>query len=283
MVTLIVPSFSSYDGTVLAYHLKGEGEPLVCLPGGPARPCGYLGDLGGLAAQRQLILLDSRGTGKSAVPVDPGTYRVDRLVADVEALRAHLGLETVDLLGHSAAGNLAILYAARHPDRVRRLVLVTPGLMAVGLEVTDEEWFAELERRSAEPWFDNALTALKAWEAGDDRDEVKLAARPFFYSPWNDAAQAHARSFPAVPAAADGFNGQDAPDPEATRAAIARLTAPVLVICGEYDPSPTAAQAAALAGLFPNARTVSVRGAHFPWVTAPREFASTVEEFLGRH
>src|ERR1700738_903438 len=110
-----MPSFSSYDGTVLAYHLKGEGEPLVCLPGGPARPSGYLGDLGGLAAQRQLILLDSRGTGQAAVPVDPGTYRVDRLVADVEALRAHLGLETVDLLGHSAAGNLAILYAARHP------------------------------------------------------------------------------------------------------------------------------------------------------------------------
>jgi pimeloyl-ACP methyl ester carboxylesterase len=172
---------------------------------------------------------------------------------------------------------------ARHPDRVRRLVLVTPGLKAVALEVTDEEWFAELERRSAEPWFDNALTALKAWEAGDDRDEVKLAARLFFYSPWNDAAETHARSFPAVPAAAEGFNGEDALDPEATRAAIARLTAPVLVISGKYDPSPTTAQAATLAGLFPNARTVSVRGAHFPWVTAPREFASIVEEFLGRH
>lgn len=52
---------------------------------------------------RQLVLLDLRGTGDSAVPDDPATYRCDRQAADVEALRAHLGLERVDLLAHSAA------------------------------------------------------------------------------------------------------------------------------------------------------------------------------------
>ena len=69
----------------------------------------YLGDLGGLAAHRQLVLLDLRGTGDSAVPADPvdvplSTGRSD----DVEALRVHLGLERIDLLGHSAGGSLAI-------------------------------------------------------------------------------------------------------------------------------------------------------------------------------
>jgi pimeloyl-ACP methyl ester carboxylesterase len=46
----------------------------------------YLGDLGGLTAHRSLIVLDLRGTGESAAPADPATYRCDRLVGDVEAL-----------------------------------------------------------------------------------------------------------------------------------------------------------------------------------------------------
>src|SRR4029450_2944157 len=45
--------------------------PLVCLPGGPGRAADYLGDLGGLSAHRQLVLLDNRGTGASATPAAP--------------------------------------------------------------------------------------------------------------------------------------------------------------------------------------------------------------------
>ncbi|MEV0401781.1 alpha/beta hydrolase [Actinoallomurus sp. NPDC050550] len=276
-----MPTFSSHDGTVLAYRLAGRGEPLVCLAGGPGRPSGYLGDLGGLATTRRLIILDGRGTGGSAAPEDPGTYGVDRLVADVEALREHLGLETMDLLGHSAGADLTVLYAARHPHRIRRLVLVTPSPRAVGLDPTDEEWFAAIERRSAEPWYATARAALDAWEAGDERDETRRATRPFLYSPWNDAAEAHDRSFPPVRAAAEGFYGKGTLDPDATRAAVKALPAPVLVIAGEDDLAPTADHAAAYAALFPGARAASVPGAHFPWVTAPKEFAAAVERFLG--
>jgi hypothetical protein len=45
----------------------------------------YLGDLGGLSAHRWLVLLDLRGTGESAIPADPATYRCDRQVDHVEA------------------------------------------------------------------------------------------------------------------------------------------------------------------------------------------------------
>ncbi|PWU50718.1 hypothetical protein DLJ47_23490, partial [Micromonospora sp. S4605] len=88
----------------------GAGAPLVCLPGGPMQAAAYLGDLGGLPAHRELVLLDLRGTGASAVPTDPASYRFDRQVADVEALRRHLGLDRLDLVTHSAGAALALCY-----------------------------------------------------------------------------------------------------------------------------------------------------------------------------
>src|ERR1035441_8875417 len=99
--------FTSYDGTRLPFPPARAGPPLVCLPGGPGRTPGYLGDLGGLGAWRELILPDTRGTGESAVPADPATYRCDRLGPGLEGLRAELGLERIDLLGHSAGGSVA--------------------------------------------------------------------------------------------------------------------------------------------------------------------------------
>ena len=184
--------FTSWDGTKLGYRRAGAGRPLVCLPGGPGRTPDYLGDLGGLAGTRELVLPDTRGTGESEVPADPGTFRCDRLAMDVEALRAELGLDRMDLLGHSAAGNVALLYAAAHPERIDHLVLVTPGLRALGLELTDEEQHAAMQRRSGEPWYLAAAAAVQAAEAGDDSDPTRLAYLPFFYGRWDEAAQAHA-------------------------------------------------------------------------------------------
>ena len=76
---------------------------MACLPGGPGRAGEYFGDLGGLSRSRQLIIPDTRGTGQSADASDPVSYRCDRLVSDVEALRTHASLDRMDLLGHSAA------------------------------------------------------------------------------------------------------------------------------------------------------------------------------------
>ncbi|MER7498983.1 hypothetical protein AB0L05_07440 [Nonomuraea pusilla] len=53
-----MPIFSAPDGTALAYHLTGEGEPLVCVPGGPMRASAYLGDLGGLPGAGHFPWLD---------------------------------------------------------------------------------------------------------------------------------------------------------------------------------------------------------------------------------
>ena len=170
-----MPTFTATDGTRLAYHVRGEGEPLVVLAGGPMRASAYLGDLGGLAAHRRLILLDLRGTGDSAVPADPSSYRCDRLVDDVEVLRAHAELDRMDLLAHSAGGSLAMLYAARYPERVARLALITATPWALGMPATAEDRLAAARLRKGEPWFEGAYPAFEAWLAGTaDFDPVKI-------------------------------------------------------------------------------------------------------------
>ncbi len=279
--------FASYDGTLLAYRVLGAGEPLICLPGGPGLPPDYLRDLGGLAASRQLVLLVNRGTGESGAPDGQAGYRADRLAEDVEALRAHLGLDRMDLLGHSAAANIAICYAARYPDRLAHLVLLTPLLQAVGIgESSTAAWFEALRRRSGEPWFEEAYAAAQAWDGGEDTDDNRRKAGAFFYGRWDEDAAAHWEhevylERPAATAGA-GFYAEGAFDPEATRAALAHLDVPVLVYAGGVDFGPAPEQAAEAARLFPRGKLIVQPGAgHMPWLDDPAFFASAITGFLG--
>ncbi|MGW7524394.1 alpha/beta fold hydrolase [Streptomyces sp. NPDC054783] len=276
-----MPIFTATDGTRLAYHLRGAGEPLAVLPGGPMRASAYLGNLGGLAAHRRLALLDLRGTGDSAPPADPATYRCDRMVEDVEVWRAHMGLEHMDLLAHSAGAALAMLYAARHPQRVRRLLLITPNPSALGLRATPEDRLAAARLRAHEPWFADAFPAFRAWLAGEaDFDDVFL---PFFHGRWDDAARVHTDAEPEQTneEAADRYFADGAFTPDATRTALAVLTAPVLLLAGELDGGPRPDLARRAAGAFPDAEVAVQPGAgHYPWLDDPQWFLERTLAFL---
>ncbi len=110
--------------------------PIIVLHGGPgipdlaanARAFAPLTELGA-----DVYLYAQLGTGTSTRLADPRGYGRDRDVADLDALRARLGLDRVTLLGHSYGGTLAATYLAAHPEHVNRLVLVSPG----GLDPTD--------------------------------------------------------------------------------------------------------------------------------------------------
>ncbi|MFC9132576.1 alpha/beta fold hydrolase [Streptomyces sp. NPDC057099] len=276
-----MPIFSAPDGTRLACHIRGEGEPLVVLPGGPMRASAYLGNLGGLDAHRQLVLLDLRGTGRSEIPADPATYRCDRLVDDVEALRRHLGLERMDVLAHSAGGSLAMLYAARCPERLGRLALVTATPWALGLPATAEDRLAAARLREPEPWFTDAFPAFEAWLTGTaDFDPVFL---PFFYGRWDYAARAHAgrEEDETNDDAGELYGADGAYDPDATRTALARVTAPVLVLAGEVDGGPRPGLARRAAEVFPAAEFAVQPGAgHYPWLDDPEWFVRRVAAFF---
>jgi pimeloyl-ACP methyl ester carboxylesterase len=276
--------FRSWDGTELAYQVVGSGPPLVCIPGGPGQAVEYLGDLGGLSGHRTLILLDNRGTGASQAPPDPVTYRVDQLVQDVEALRDHLGLERIDLFGHSASGGVCLLYAAGHPLRIDHLVLVAPSLRVTGIP-SDLGVAEVLALRAHEPWYAEAVAALHAEAASpEELERYQWLAAPLLYRQWNAAAQAQTAAEPAqfARSAREGFYDGFIPDP-ALPSRLAALTAPVLVVAGEYDIWPTHTAVRELAALFGSAGlAVLPRTGHFPWVDDPALFAGIVSEFLAR-
>lgn len=278
-----MPTFSSYDGTQLAYRIHGHGDPLVCVPGGPMQDSAYLGDLGGLSAHRRLIMLDPRGTGASAVPEDPATYRCDHLVDDVESLRTHLGLDRMDLLAHSAGTNIATLYATRHPDRVRRLVLVTPSLAAPGIHVTAEDRLAVARLRENEPWYPEAYAALNGITSGDPAPDAWDAIAPFSYARWTPETESYHRSHDTHrnDDAAAVFASEGAFTPEETRAALKSHPSPVLVLSGAYDLNSVASLVAQFAALLPAARHVTLSGTgHFPWYDVPADFVTAVAGWL---
>ncbi|CAM3745219.1 Pimeloyl-ACP methyl ester carboxylesterase [Bordetella sputigena] len=114
----------------LRFHVaewgNADGYPIVMLHG----IRGYAETFSRLAATLQpgwrVIAFDQRGRGDS--DWDPGwNYYVDAYVADLEAITDRLELDRFDLLGHSMGGINAIVFAARHPQRVRRLVIEDAG------------------------------------------------------------------------------------------------------------------------------------------------------------
>jgi pimeloyl-ACP methyl ester carboxylesterase len=278
-----MPSFASYDGTQIGYSVAGDGPPLVCLPGGPGRAVEYLGDLGGLSSSQQLILLDPRGVGLSADPPDPATFRVDRLVSDVERLRVHLGLDRMALLGHSAGAILATLYAAAYPERLSSLILVTPGLATLGVEVSEEQLRAGLTRRASEPWYPEALAALEEIFAGSLSMRAFQDSRPFYYGRWDERAKANATAGVSErhQTAREGFFADVSFDVAVTREGLKELDAPVLLYAGDLDPMVTPDMVRAAAPLFNEATVVVQPGAaHFPWVDDPAAFAAAIRSFL---
>ncbi|MFI9356999.1 alpha/beta fold hydrolase [Streptomyces lydicus] len=284
-----MPHFRTYDDAELHYRVLGPADsplpPLVCLAGGPGRDAAYLGDLGGLAAHRQLIVPDSRGTGGSPTADDPARYAFPQLAEDLEALRAHLGLERFALLAHDAGAAVAQAYAAGRPQRLTRLVLVCPGSRLQG-ELPDDarEIF---EARAHEEWWPDASVAVQRLADASGMGEVRellLAAAPLAYGRWEAPQRAHAAAegdqLGPVPRA--GFwQGVDEQTRLAVLAGLREVTCPVLVVTGDRDAVSGMRAGELVAASFPDARVRPLHEVgHYPWVDEPALFAPVVEEFL---
>ncbi|MDA1054939.1 MAG: alpha/beta fold hydrolase [Planctomycetota bacterium] len=97
---------------------------LFLLHGGPGGDhSSFKTQVADLRDTAQLVYVDHRGSGRSS-PGDPATHTLDNNIDDLDALREHLGLERISLLGSSYGGMVAQGYAIRYPDRLANLILV---------------------------------------------------------------------------------------------------------------------------------------------------------------
>ena len=271
------------DGRTLAYHRSGSGPTLVCHPGGPGFSSLYLGDLGGLGDELELVLVDPRGTGGS----DPASdYQIADYASDLEELRERLGLERMLLFGHSHGGVVAIEYAARHPERVERLVLAST-LARFGAE-QNAVMETAIAARAGEPWYDDALAALQTelegnFETGRELMDLTLRMMPFYFASYEDEERAYIASLAGDELCVDALRLWEKEIFERfdLRSRLPELTMPTLVIAGSED-FITGPRAAEDLAAIPGVETIVLDGAgHMIFVEARQRFRESVLSFLG--
>lgn len=115
--------YASVNGLELYYEVHGTGEPLVLLHGGLGGVVDFAQVIPALAETRQVIAVELQGHGHTADIDRPLSF--EAMADDIAALIESLGLEQADVLGYSLGGGVALQTAIRHPEAVRKLVVIS--------------------------------------------------------------------------------------------------------------------------------------------------------------
>jgi len=269
-------------GARLWYEVRGDaaGRPLVMVNGGPGFDhtyvlCSDAWDT--IARSRRVVFYDQRGTGRSGALKTGQSCTLADQVADLEALRSKLGVQQVDLLGHSWGGYLVMAYAARHPEHVAHLLIVD----SASPKWTDTDFifkyvFPEgVERQGSLDFFD-ALGDSAAGKASLDEYLHML----FVSEAKRDEFLSHAASYKYTRSVNETLNadlGRFDMWP-----ALASFRMPTLVATGRYDMNVAPSTAWKIHKAIPNSRwVVFEKSGHLPYFEEPENFVTTVNDFLG--
>lgn len=239
-------TYPGFDGAPLALNCLGAGRPVILLHGlFSSAHVNWIkfGTAAQLAAAGfECLMPDLRAHGASAAPHDPAAYPSDVLVRDLEALIAHFSLIDFDLVGFSL-GSRTSARAVIAGARPRRLVLSGMGLEGLAGWARRQDFFLDM------------LDRFGTIRPGD----------PAY------AAQQFLKTMGTDPAAARLLLGtmEDTP-PEA----LAAITMPTLVLCGEKDNDNGSADR--LVDALPDARRATIPGTHMTSVTEPAMGAELV-------
>src|ERR1700682_5742553 len=118
--------YAEVNGINLYYETHGAGRPLILLHGGLGAGEMFGPILPTLAERHQVITVDLQGHGRTADIDRPIDVRL--MAGDIAALIDHLQLTAADVVGYSLGGGVALQTAAKHPAKVRRLVIVSANL-----------------------------------------------------------------------------------------------------------------------------------------------------------
>ncbi|MEK7469830.1 MAG: alpha/beta hydrolase [Planctomycetota bacterium] len=249
-------------------EIEGSGPPLLLLHGGPDFDHrAFHPGMSVLATKRRLIYLDLRGRCMSRTRQPVG---LDRDVHDVAAVMTTLGLESVELLGHSHGGYIAAAFAYAFPGRVKKLVTIGTA------------WGESPEEARA-----RVLRAPSTGPARTLEEQRRMRDGLFFHKPPEKESRRHydrCVEWLESPGALD-FARQYA---EAGGAApgeveLKRTLCPVLMMAGEQDTFASVEKLKAAAGrLGPRFHVASIPDCrHMPWIEQPAKFLEAISAFLG--
>lgn len=168
--------FKDYKTYYRVVGEQGQGKtPLILLHGGPGSTHNYFEVLDEMAVDgRQLIMYDQLGCGKSAVPSNPSLWTKETWTEELIALREHLGLDEVHILGQSWGGMLAIIYACDYQPKGIKSLILSSTLPSAKL------WAQEQHRMIKFMSEEDQAAIAKAEATGNYDDPAYLAANDRF-------------------------------------------------------------------------------------------------------
>lgn len=266
----------------LYYKIQGKGKTLVILHGGPGMNLTYFfPHLETLSKMYRLLFYDQRACGKSLGSTKSLT--VNTFVKDLEGIRKAFNLDTMNLLGHSWGGLLALYYGIVHPEKVNSLILVNAALVTAEVlakqykkretRLTDEDRTA-LEKIVQSTGFAHktpqAIKALFTILEGTNFYDRRLVNK--FFLEYNEKAAKNALFINEV-------MQKDILQHD-IRESLSRIDCPTLIIHGDYDTVPVKV-AYEICELIKGSRCVILRNCgHYPFIESPKEFFRIVKEFL---
>lgn len=272
------------NGVQIHYFVRGKGPVLIAHSGGPGADARDWDDFAKIDDFVTIVAIHPRGSGLSG-PASGDAYLLPDYASDVEALRKHLSLEKPMLMGWSHGGMVALEYAINYPDSLSKLILFDTSAY-FGEFLNDVE--ASVQVFKDEPWFEDALDALKKEWAGEyqtDEDMGRLWQREkkFYFKKFDARAQAYTeRTKDSLIKVAPlrVFNEKEAPTFD-LRPHLKKIKVPTLVIVGRQDFITNVEMANEMVERIPNARMeIFEESGHFGIVEEPEKFYRIVKEFV---
>ena len=247
------------DGVKLHYEVHGSGPTLLLTHGYSSSSLMWKGQVEPFSKSHQLVIWDMRGHGKSDYPADQAAYSEAATVADMAALLDAVGAEAAVVGGLSLGGYMSLAFHARHPERVKALLIIDTG-----------PGYRKDEAR--EGWNQNAIRTAERWERDGLRREGPSSP---------EASLSQHRSADGLAKAARGMLTQR----DATVIdSLPTIAVPSLVVVGADD-TPFLTASDYMAAKIPGAQKAVIPNAgHAANIDQPEAFNAAVLGFLaGQH
>ncbi|MEJ0103413.1 MAG: alpha/beta fold hydrolase [Bacteroidota bacterium] len=109
------------NGISVYYEIYGEGQPTLLISGLGGDRTFWQPSIEKFAAKFQIILFDTRGIGRTDAPEGP--YSIDLFADDLASLMEGLHIESAHILGYSMGGNIALKFALKYPEKIKKLIV----------------------------------------------------------------------------------------------------------------------------------------------------------------